>query len=205
MINGVEFLKLLGDTRAFKQSAELIEQESRRLKAKPGDLSPFGGETGWPSHCVWESLKTASHFNLGIALELRLKCLLQLHDMTPCKSHLLSAHFDHLWNGQSSTAVKLVDLFRQAINNHPFKLEAFLTAYSPKVAVGPRNRPLNSLKEFLVYMDEDVELFKKRYSWETSMNNEWQYYLDNLNAFFEFIDTTEKLAIGIAQDKGIVR
>ena len=204
-MNGVEFLKLLGDTRAFKQSAELIEHESRRLKAKPGDLSPIGGLTSWPSHRVWESLKTASHFNLGIALELRLKCLLQLHDMTPGKSNLLAAHFDHLWNGQSSMAVKLEDLFRQAINNHPFKLEAFLTAYSTKVPVGPRNRPLNSLKDFLVYMDEDVALFKKRYSWETSMNNEWQHYLDNLNAFFEFIDTTEKLAIGIAQDKGIVR
>ena len=204
-MNGVEFLKLLGDTKAFKQSAELIEQESRRLKGKPGDLSPIGGVTSWPSHRVWESLKTASHFNLGIALELRLKCFLQLHGMTPCNSHLLSAHFDHLWNGQSSTAVKLVDLFREAINNHPFKLEVFLTTDSPIAPVRPRNRPLNTLRDFLVYMDEDVALFKKRYSWETSMNNEWQHYLDNLNALFEFIDTTEKLAIGIAQDKGIVR
>ena len=204
-MNGVELLKLLGDTRAFRQSAELIEQELRRLKAKPGDLSPFGGETGWPSHCVWESLKTASHFNLGIALELRLKCLLQLHDMTPGKSNLLAAHLDHLRNGHSRTAVKLENLFRQAANNHPFKLEVFLTTDSPIALVRPRNRPLNTLRDFLVYMDEDVALFKKRYSWETSMNNEWQHYLDNLNAFFEFIDTTEKLAIGIAQDKGIVR
>ena len=199
VMNSVRFLKLLGDTGAFRQSAESIEQDSRRLKVKSEDLSPIGGAAEWPSYCVWESLKSVSHFNLAIALELQLKCLLKLHDMTPSKSHSLAAHFVHLRNGQACTAVKLEDLFRQSTNNHPFKLVAFLSTDSPKVPVGSRNRAMSTLKEFLIYMDEDVESFNKRCSWEASSSNKWQHCLDNLNAIFEFIDSTEKLAIGMAR------
>ena len=72
-MNGVQYLKLIGDGRAFRQATWLIEREIDRLQVTQGDLSPVGGSAGWPSHSVWESLKTASHFNLSISLELRLK------------------------------------------------------------------------------------------------------------------------------------
>ena len=77
-MNGVQFLKPIGDARAFRQSAWLIENEIGQLQVRHGDLSPVGGSSGWPSHSVWEALKTASHFNLAIALELGLKCLSML-------------------------------------------------------------------------------------------------------------------------------
>ena|GEM_PF-1963952 len=96
-MNGVQYLKLIGDARAFGQTARLIEREIERLQVTQGDLSPVGGSTGWPSHSAWESLKTASHFNLSISLELRLKCLLRLHDIAPLQGrsgHCLAENYD---------------------------------------------------------------------------------------------------------------
>lgn len=203
-MNGLQYLKLVGDSRAFQQSAELVEHEIQRLNAKPADLSPIGGATGWPSHSVWESLKTVSHFNLGIALELRLKCLLRLHDIIPDNRHHLAELFDNLREKQPCTATRLEDLFQQAIYRHPFKLEAYLSTDDHRAPEGPRNRALSTLKEFLAYMDEDVQLWNKRYSWESLSENQWQHYIDNLAAFFIFLNLTETLAKNMAQKQGII-
>ena len=66
-INGQQFLKLSADARAFAQTVWLVEQEIVRLGVGGADSTRIGGR-GWRSHDVWEALKTASHFNLGIAL-----------------------------------------------------------------------------------------------------------------------------------------
>lgn len=207
-MNGAQYLKLVGDARAFRQSAELIENEIRRLNARQGELSPIGGSTGWPSHSVWESLKTVSHFNLAISLELRLKCLLRLHKITPMSGrdgHFLAKLFDQLSECQPGTSEKLENLFRQVIRNNPFDLVAFLSTDNPNVPEGPRNRKLTTLKDFFLYMDEDLELWKKRYSWERTSEKQWCHYMDSLDAFFVFLDKTEHLATEMARQRGIVR
>ena len=82
-MNGAHFLMPIGDARAFRQSASPIEQETARLEVRGGDPSPVGGASGWPSHTVRESLKTAGQFNPAVALKHRLKCRLRLNDVTP--------------------------------------------------------------------------------------------------------------------------
>ena len=207
-MNGVQYLRLIGDARAFRQSAWLVEQEIHRLAVRQGDLSPVGGSTGWPSHSVWESLKTASHFNLAIALELRLKCFLHLHDVTPLKGfegHCLAKLYGQFGDNEKSTVASLEGLFREAANDFPFHLVAFLSTDDPAVPAGPDDRALVTLTDLFAYMDEDVELWRKRYSWEQSANREWQHYLDDLSAFFSFLDKTEALATQMARERGIVR
>ncbi len=206
-MNGVQFQRLIGDARAFRQSAWLIENEILRLKARQGDLSPIGGPTGWPSHNVWESLKTASHFNLAVSLELRLKCLLYLHDIDPLRGHdghCLAKLFVQFSETDSATKARLEELFRQATQNHPFTLVAFLSTDTTDTPNGPRNRQLNTLIDFFEYMDDDVELWKKRYSWENAATGKWQHYIDDLGGLFEFLDTTENLATEMARIQGIV-
>ena len=206
-MNGVQYLRLTGDARAFRQSAWLVEQEIRRLAVRQGDLSPVGGSTGWPSHSVWESLKTASHFNLAIALELRLKCLLHLHDVTPLKGfqgHCLAKLYDQFGDNEHSTVTRLEELFQEAVNEFPFRLVAFLSTDNPAIPAGPHDRELVTLTDLFAYMDEDVGLWRKRYSWEQSTNGEWQHYLDDLSAFFAFVDKTEVLATQMARERGIV-
>ena len=207
-MNGVQYLKLIGDARAFRQSAWLIENEIGRLQVRQGDLSPVGSSVGWPSHSVWESLKTASHFNLAIALELRLKCLLRLHDLVPSRrrsGHSLAKLYRQLGELGSSTEGTLKELFRKAIADHPFKLVAFLTTDTPNMPEGPRERKLTTLMDVFVYLDEDAELWNKRYAWETAADEQWQHYIDDLGAFFELLDATETVAMKMARMRGIVQ
>ena len=207
-MNGVQFLKLIGDARAFRQSAWLLENEISRLQVRQGDLSPVGGSVGWPSHSVWESLKTASHFNLAIALELRLKCLLLLHDIKPRQrrsGHSLAKLYRQFGEHGSDTASALKELYRKAIADRPFELLAFLTTDAPNAPEGPRDRELTTLMDVFVYLDEDAELWSKRYAWEAAAGEQWQHYIDDLGAFFEFLDATESLAMELARKRGIVR
>ena len=207
-MNGVQYLKLTGDARAFRQAAWLIEREIDRLEVKQGDLVPVGGSTGWPSHSVWESLKTASHFNLSISLELRLKCLLGLHGVAPVhgrSGHCLAGLYDRLGEGGDSARARLERLFAQAMTRRPFRLVAFLSTDAPEMPEPPGERTLETLRDVLAYMDEDAELWRKRYSWEKATAEQWRHYIDDLGAFFEFLDTTESLAMEMARRRGIVR
>ena len=207
-MNGVQFLKTIGDARAFRQSAWMIENEIARLQVTDGDLSPVGAASGWPSHSVWESLKTASHFNLAVALELRLKCLLHLEGAEPPHGrggHRLAGLHGLFGARGSATEAVLERLFRQATDAHPFTLVAFLSTDGPAVPEGPGNRQLQGLADFLAYMDEDAELWRKRYAWERAADGQWQHYIDDLSAFFAFLDATERLATETARKRGIVR
>ena len=207
-MNGVQFLKLIGDARAFRQSAWLLENEISRLPVRQGDLSPVGGSAGWPSHSVWEALKTASHFNLAIALELRLKCLLRLHDIVPLQGHSghsLAKLYRQFGQRGSATAGTLKELFRKANADRPFELLAFLTTDAPNAPEDPRDRELTTLMDVFVYLDENAELWSKRYAWEAAAGEQWQHYIDDLGAFFEFLDATESLAMELARKRGIVR
>ena len=207
-MNGVQYLRLIGDARAFRQSAWLAEQEIRRLGVRQGDLSPVGGSTGWPSHSVWESLKTASHFNLAISLELRLKCFLHLHGVTPLNGpdgHCFARLYGQLGESERPTVARLEASFREAVNDFPFRLVAFLSTDDPAVPAGPDGRELATLADLFAYMDEDLKLWRKRYAWERSADSEWQHYLDDLSAVFAFLDRTEVLASEMAKERGIVR
>lgn len=207
-MNGVQFLKMIGDARAFRQAAWLIEHEITRLRVSDGDLSPVGGASGWPSHIVWEALKTASHFNLAVALELRLKCLLHLNGIEPPHGrggHRLAGLHGRFGACGTATVAELERLFGQAVAAHPFSLVAFLSTDGPTVPDGPDNRNLQGLADFLAYMDEDAELWRKRYAWERAGGGQWQHYIDDLSAFFAFLDATEGLAMETARKRGIVR
>ena len=207
-MNGVQFLRLIGDARAFRQSASLTEREIARLGARGGDLSPVDGASGWPSHTVWESLKTASHFNLAIALELRLKCLLRLNGVTPPAGrdgHRLARLHELFGAHGVSTGAGLERLYGQAAAEYPFTLVAFLSTDDPAVPEGPVNRPLQSLADVFAYMDDDVELWRKRYAWEHAAGREWQHYIDDLSALFAFLDASESLAMETARKQGIDR
>ncbi len=207
-MNGVQFLRLIGDARAFRQSASLIEREIARIGVRGGDLSPVGGASGWPSHTVWESLKTASHFNLAIALELRLKCLLHLNGMTPPEGrdgHRLAGLYGLFGARGVSAGAALERLYQQAAADRPFALAAFLSTDDPATPEGPRSRPLQSLMDVFAYMDDDMDLWRKRYAWEHAAEREWRHYIDDLGALFAFLDTSESLAMETARKQGLVR
>ncbi len=119
--------------------------------------------------------------------------------------HCLGKLYGQFGDTEGPTITKLEELFREATTGFPFSLVAFLSTDDPKVPAGPDDRKLVTLADFFAYMDEDVELWNKRYSWEQSAGRQWQHYLDDLSAFFAFLDKTEILATQMAREQGIVR
>ncbi len=206
-MDSAQYIKLIGDARAFCQAAYFMEQEIARLGINPEDLSPVGRTTGWPAHAVWESLKTASHFNLGIALELRLKCLLRLQSSNPGTTHSLACLYDDIHAVKPEFAKRLEDMFQQSVTDNPFRILAYCRGSDVnQQPESPRNRPINTLKDFFGYFDEDVELSTKRYAWESSSNHhKWHHYIDRLDALFCLFDSSEMLAIESARRLGLLK
>ncbi len=206
-MNVAQYLRLVGGARAFRQTAWLVEGEIRRLDARWDIQAPIGREKGWPSQMVWESLKTASHYNLAVALELGLKCLLHLHGLESKIPHGRKGHWLALLLQliPEPTATKCQRLFRQAVEKHPFQLIAFCSTKTSKAPNSPNNVPLDTLEDFCLYLDGDAQLWKKRYSWEGVSKSEWRHYLDKLDAFFVFLEETENTASELARKKGLVK
>ena len=201
-MKGYDYRRLMADAKAFAQAAWLVEREIKQLNIKPADRTRVGG-TGWPSHEVWESLKTASHFNFGIALELRMKCLLVIKtDRDPPQHHQLSKLYEQL---PDDVCRRLNKLFQQAQGRRKITLEAFISTATPETPERPSNRKLNSLEDFCVYFDKDMKLSTKRYTWETLSKAEWRHYLSSLDWILRFLDMTEKLAEELAQETGLVK
>lgn len=203
-MNGSEYRMLVGDARAFAEAAWLIESEIRRLGASPEHDGPIGGgSTGWPSQTVWEALKTASHFNLGVAFELRLKWLLRLRAKKwPAGKggHMLAKLFGLL---TPEIARKLDDLFRESTGGSAITFRAFI--HSTSLPERPGDLSLNTLQEFLEYMDGDMAMWEKRYSWERATNQAWRHYLDDLRPFLEFLAKSEAVGADEARKAGVIR
>lgn len=206
-MNGAQYYRLVGDARAFRQAAALIEDEILDMNVRWDTIEPIGGDHGWPSQMVWESLKTASHFNLAIALELWLKCLLHLHGLGANiprgrKGHFLALLLSLL---PEPTAGQCERLFRKASDNHPFQLIAFCSTRTAKAPKPPNNEHLKTLQDLCSYLDRDAQLWNKRYAWEGASKSEWRHYLDKFDALFEFLQETEAAAIALARLKGVVK
>ena len=192
-MTGEQFRKIVGDAKAFRDAAWLVECRIQQLQTQDGDTRRIGGSKGWRSHDVWESLKTVSHFNLFNAFELGLKCLLEVQGISPIRGregHLLAVLYDSL---PDEIARKLDDMFRKEIMQRPFVLKAVARTDTPRRPDSPRSRPLRTLRDFCAYFDEDAKLWMKRYSWEDLTSGQYVHYLDKLDALLAFLEQMENL------------
>ena len=205
-MKGSEYRVLVGDARAFSETAWLVESEIQRLGASPEHGRPIGGgANGWPSQTVWESLKTASHFNLGVALELRLKCLLRLKGIKwPAgkNGHMLAELFDLL---PPEIGKRLSDLFQESTGGCAITLRAFLHSQTATPPKRPKGVPLYTVQDFFKYMDGDMALWEKRYSWERVSIEVWRHYVDDLRPFLVFLVKVEHLGRDVARQLGVIR
>lgn len=201
-MKGYQYRRLVADAKAFAQAAWLIEREIKQLNVNPTDRTRVGG-TGWPAHEVWESLKTVSHFNVGISLELRLKCILAIKlNYDPPQHHQLSDLYDQL---PKTVCIQLDKLFEQAQGEEEISINAFVNTTNLEKPEGPPNRDLRNLKGFCIYFDKDMKLSTKRYTWEVLSKVEWRHYLVNLDWVLRFLDLTEKYAEQLAKETGLVK
>ena len=194
VMTDAELGKIIGDARAFREAAYFVERHIRDLKASSDTRAPLYGDKGWPSLDTWESLKTASHFNLQNAFELGLKGFLGSIGEPFSNTHFLKGLYAAIPEKETK---KLSTIFLEKLRGQTIELKAFVRVKesAPPPHKGPKNVRLNTLKEFFEYFDKDVALWKKRYAWEEVSKEKWMHYIEKLDVFFAFLDKLEELSL----------
>ena len=139
---------------------------------------------------TWAAMKTVSHFNFGIAVELMLKLLLYAHGKDVEKGHNLSDLYDDL----PPTVQEELDATYRNIRHKLIGTSAMIAHVSLPPSEPPPEPPpslkrdLSSIRKFFAFFDQDVRLSGKRYSYELVQQRQWRLYLSDLSVFFTFIE-----------------
>ena len=171
----------------FKTTAMHVESEIRRHGIRSNENEAVAGLKNRIHHDTWVSMKTVSHFNLGIALELMLKLLLFLNNLPMPKHHSLVKLHDKIPKQYQN---QLESTFQASKNVLPAaSLIAFINTASPTPAPPtPPNRDISRLRGVFEYFDEDVMLWRIRYSWELLGKGHWRHYISDISVFIELIN-----------------
>ena len=167
----------------FKRAAVLVESEMRRHDIRYDSDEAVKGMNWRKHHDVWVSMKAVSHFNLGTALELMLKLLLVRSRMPPPSHHELAKLYDILLDKDRTQLESHYRTSRRESADF-----ALLMFNSPGSEPPPETRSIVKLRGFFEYLDHDVMISKKRYSWEQTRDGDWRYYLDDITVFVQLID-----------------
>lgn len=180
----------------FKNTAEHVESEIRRLGILYDSWEEVPGTEGRIHHEMWVSLKTVSHFNLGTALELMLKLMLFLNNITlkdvrGKQLHSLTRLYDTL---PENDRLKLDALYRGIRKDYPdqFAVSGFVNRphNSPGSSYRSPSTSILFLSGFLEYWDQYIKWWTTRYSWELVRDQEWRYYFNDFSPFVELINRT---------------
>ena len=172
----------------FKATAMHVESEIKRHGIRSDSEAAVPGMNGRTHRDMWVSMKTVSHFNLGIAVELMLKLILSLNNRTPPHSHCLAKLHAELPPRYKQQLESTYQASRSVLAGG-YELIAFVNTASPTLAPPrPQNRDITSLRGFFEYFDEDVILSEKRYSWELVGKERWRHYVSDISVFIELIN-----------------
>ena len=155
----------------YKEVAEQAERKIQDLKL------PLGGDR-------WLSLKSVSHFNLGISLELMLKFLFACEKRPVSQDHRLA----RLYSGLSPRTRTRIQRGYGALVLNDLALQAFALGDGPQAPPSPKPRKLDTAHQFFKYFDDDVRLWDKRYEWEKMNTTQWRHYLSDVHPFTQLVD-----------------
>ena len=183
------FRLLYDNVHDFKTTALHVEAEIRRLGIRPDSDKPVPGAKGRRHGDMWISMKSVSHFNIGISLELLLKLLLTFNGIEYKRGHALVQLHDAT---PQKFQEQLQMVYKDAIQatSSGFELVAFIHSDTEDASALPtlENRDLGALRGFLAYLDEDLMVSKKRYSWELIGEKQWRHYISDLSPLAATID-----------------
>ena len=163
-----------------------MESEIKRRGLRNDSDAPVSEMNGSTHREMWRSMKSVSHFNLGIALELLLKLLYSINGEPIPQGHKLTALQHDL---PPLVRQRIESTFQDSQRRFPDGLKRIaLLTNPPPEPPPPENRDLSTLRDFFEYFDEDVKLSLMRYSWEFIEKREWRHYLDDLSLFIEVIN-----------------
>ena len=181
---------LIGNVQDFANAAILTEEVITSYDLRENSRDVVEGTDGRTHHEMWGSLKTVSHYNLGIALELLIKLLLFLNGKAIPQGHVLTTLHDDLYLPVQQQLEATFQDIKQGLSGGGYELIVFITVppsepppeYPPSL-----NRDLSSLRKYFEYFDQDVRLSVKRYSYEFVEEHQCRHYLSDLTLFIQLI------------------
>ena len=180
------FRHLTDNIQDFRTTAMLVESEIGRLGLSYNSKDVVDGTNGRLHGDMWASMKTASHFNIEIALELTFKLILRMNEIaipTGYKGHRLCHLFDRMPEKCREILEDIYRKFRKA----PEELVGMASVNSPTQPSLPAV-DLSSLRGLLEYLDDYVKIWEKRYSWELVDKGDWRHYLLDISVLVELIN-----------------
>ena len=99
-------------------------------------------------------------------------------------------------------AKQLAKLFRESTRGYTLTPRAFIHSTTPPQR--PADLSLNTVQDLFEYMDGDMTLWEKRYSWETVSAQVWRYYLDDLQPLLDFVARIENVGTDEARKAGVI-
>ena len=181
------FRHLLHNANDFCRIAERIEKDIAQFGLDPDDDSVVEDTDGRINKEMWVSLKTVSHYNLGIALELTLKLLLHLAEIKFEHTHLLSVLFNLLPEEQKNRLTIAFKTLWDTAEGGGTWIIALGNNKSNDQLPSPENRPLDELTDYLEYFDNDVRLWQKRFSYEDIESGKFRHYFTDISVFVDLV------------------
>ena len=186
----VNAIRLLYDNiHDFKTTAMLVEADIGRWGVRNDSDEPVPGAKGRRHREMWVSMKTVSHFNIGIAIELLLKMLLSLNGINYEKNHSLVQLHDLIPSKYQSQLQSVYEDVSRSVTSG-FKLVAFINWDTDDVDDLPvlENRDVDTIRGLFEYLDQDLMVSKTRYSWEIIGGRQWRHYIADLSMLAKTID-----------------
>lgn len=179
----------------FARVAEWAESEIKRLDDAEDRRAPRSERDPVRFGDTFLSLKTVSHFNLGIAIELLLKYFLRWEAQDVPRRHPMRDLYAALPESQRDA---LEALYHTVMPDTLAETIVTLSPY-PK-GDAPRGRRIHSFSAFLEYLDADMGIAKMRYVYESFDGDGFAHYLPDISPFLEFVRRAPK-AIQDVTDK----
>ena len=204
LISGNEVLRLVSDATAFSRVSRLAIEEIEKLDVDHARYyEPIRDGRGCPAGIVWESLQTASHFNLAISLELTLKALIRLESPRERRdTHKLSILHDRL---TLSIRNRLEAAWAMIDTSMPMELVAFVHSRKmPQPPHEPNQYKFDSLRDWFSYFDTELQMYTKRYTWENIAKEKYRLYIKDLRLFYGLFEILRILVLDKARGIGIL-
>ena len=177
---------LSSNAQDFVQTAVDIEEKIVDLRLKDNSFDFVPDMHGRRHHDMWTSLKTVSHFNLGVALELMFKYVLLLGKIEYEKGHKLTPLYHRI---PEDARINIDTYYEKCLQTHQHGvlLIAFVDTPNPSESEQPFKKSVETLEDLLRYLDEELKIWDKRYSWEYIDKQKWRHYIDNIEPIRIFI------------------
>lgn len=205
-LTSLQLDKLSRHIEAFRLTAMLVDRQVDLSELRPVLETTEKGTPKAPKLPKGDSLlgfamMAASHFNLGIALELGLKCLTSLEGNSFKARHELTPLFDGL-SAQSRSDIET----SFARNTGPdgimwLDLVFVETPECPNPTDTPsRKRVSANFRDLCEHFDTEFKLKTKRYSpWEDADWGKVLQYIHNSSGLFRVVEDIQRLIVNKSQ------